>query len=83
MEQIKDTEMQPAPKPAPEPRQSEPTSPAEDHNKRGTSLFESEDFEGAITEFAAASALDPNNGAYHCNLGMAYDESDREEEALA
>jgi len=83
IERLKDSEAQPAPATPSEVRQSDSTSPAEEHNKRGTALFESEDFEGAVSEFAAAAALDPNNSAYHCNLGMAYDEVDRHDEALA
>ena len=83
MEQLKDSETQPVPVTPSEPRQPVSTDPAEEHNKRGTALFESEDYDGAIVEFAAAVAIDPNRSAYHCNLGMAYDECDRDDEALA
>lgn len=69
--------------PGPEPREAASSSPAEEHNRRGTELFESENFDGAITKYQDAVRLDPENSAYHCNLGMAYDEAGRDSEALA
>lgn len=69
--------------PVQEPGASASGNSAEEHNRRGTELFETEDFEGAIREYSAAVQLDPSNPAYHCNLGMAYDEADLDEQALA
>lgn len=55
----------------------------EGHNKRGTELCDSEDYENAIREFQAAIAIDPDKAAYHCNLAVAFDGADRDAEALA
>lgn len=86
-EQARDAEQEapPAPIENAERFRSESTadSPAESHNKRGRELFDSEDYEGAVREFMAACVADPNNPAYHCNLAVAYDECDRDAEALA
>jgi hypothetical protein len=56
---------------------------AESYNKRGTELCDNEDYYGAIHQFQAAIAIDPNKAAYHCNLAVAYDGADRDAEALA
>lgn len=72
-------------------RQAPPSPPqapildnsADSHNKRGTELCDNEDYDGAIHQFQAAIAIDPNKAAYHCNLAVAYDSADRDAEALA
>ncbi len=69
--------------PGPESKADASSITAEEHNRRGTELYEKEDFAGAIREYSAAVLLDPDNAAYHCNLGMAYDEADMDAEALA
>jgi len=55
---------------------------AEDCNKRGLDLFQNEEYAFAIEEFKAAVAIDPQNPSYHCNLAVALDEDDQDEEAL-
>jgi len=57
-------------------------SGAEYHNQLGREYFDKDDIEGAIREFRAAIAADPNNPSYHCNLAVALDEDDQDEEAL-
>ena len=73
--------------PSVQPPAAEPKATAADaadiHNQRGRELFEDGDTEGAIREFRAAIAADPNNASYHCNLAIAYDDNDQDEEALA
>jgi tetratricopeptide (TPR) repeat protein len=56
-------------------------NPAVEHNARGAKLFEEEKYEEAITEFERAVDAEPENGQYHCNLAVAYDELDQDDEA--
>lgn len=55
---------------------------AEEHNRRGSQLFDDGDIGGAIREFQAAIDLDPQNASYHCNLAIAYDANEQDSEAL-
>lgn len=60
-----------------------PTSrTAEEHNQCGRELFDSGDTKGAIREFQAAIVMDPSNASYHCNLAIAYDDSDEDMKAF-
>lgn len=63
--------------------QAAPSSPAEQHNQKGRELFDAGNVEGAIEEFQAAISVDPNNASYHCNLAIAYDEDQQDDEAKA
>lgn len=84
-EPAKPAEVQPVAPPPSEPvtAQASAGSSAEARDQRGRELFAAEDYEGAIREFEAACLIDPSNAGYHCNLAVAYDECDRDEEALA
>lgn len=65
-----------------EPPESAGDNIAAQHNAKGAELFEEERFEEAVQEFRRAVLLDPNNGSYHCNLAVAYDELDQDEDAM-
>lgn len=56
---------------------------AEEHNARGMSLYNQENYAEAAREFQMALALEPTNALYHCNLGVAYAEMGHQSEALA
>jgi tetratricopeptide (TPR) repeat protein len=59
-----------------------PPNSAEAHNQHGKEHFNNEDYESAAREFGIAVTMEPNNGSYHCNLGLALDELDRDSEAV-
>ena len=61
---------------APAKSSSSPDSGAE-HNAKGMELFNNEDVEGAIAEFAKAREADPTNTSYLCNYALALDEAER------
>lgn len=42
------------------------------HNNRGQAMLQAKDYDGAIEQFKAGLALDPNLAHLHFNLGMAY-----------
>lgn len=56
-------------------------SPAAKHNAKGAELFNEERFEEAIEEFRRAVMLEPDNASFHCNLAVAYEETEQEEDA--
>ncbi len=56
-------------------------SPGAKQNARGAELFDKESFEEAIEAFRQAVILEPNNASFHCNLAVAYDELDQDEDA--
>lgn len=66
---------------ADEPEPVEEESMAAKHNAKGARLFDEEKTEEAIEEFRRAVVLEPNDGSYHCNLAVAYDEVDQDEDA--
>lgn|GEM_PF-1410374 len=75
----------PAPAAAPAPAVTSSltsNSAAEEHNAKGRELFDNDDIEAAISEFEIAVSLDPGNASYHSNLAVAYDELERDDEAL-
>lgn len=61
--------------------EEEVESPAAEHNRKGSELFDEEKFDEAVEEFRRAVALDPTNSSYHCNLAVAYEELNQPEEA--
>jgi uncharacterized OB-fold protein len=64
-----------------EPADEVADNPAAGHNASGATLFDQEKVEEAIEEFRRAVMLDPDNGSYHCNLAVAYDEADQDDDA--
>jgi tetratricopeptide (TPR) repeat protein len=64
------------------PAETEPRSPAAEHNAKGAELFDQEKVQEAIDEFRRAVVLEPENASYHCNLAVAYEEAEMEEDAL-
>lgn len=61
---------------------TEPESPSgETYALKGTQLFNEERVEEAIAQFKQAIAIEPNNASYHCNLAVAYDEIDQDDDA--
>jgi len=85
LEEFKEAQREQPQPVAGEPADQTPAAPvtvedeAAGHNEKGRELFDAEDIEGAIREFEQAVKLDPGNGSYHCNLGVAYDENDQDE----
>ena len=55
---------------------------AEACNNRGLEYFQNEEYTSAIEEFRSAIRMDSENASYHCNLAVALDEDDQDEEAL-
>lgn len=73
---------------SPEPDQTQAqTTPASEtdtaaaHNAKGAQLFDEERMEEAVEEFRRAVMLAPDNASYHCNLAVAYDETDQDDDA--
>lgn len=56
-------------------------TPAAGHNAKGAELFDEESYTEAIDEFRRAVMLEPDNASYHCNLAVAYDEVEQDDDA--
>ncbi|MBO7394482.1 MAG: zinc-ribbon domain-containing protein [Abditibacteriota bacterium] len=68
-------------KEAPAAKSSSASPGGESHNAKGMELFNNEDVDGAIAEFALACQADPTNTAYLCNYAVALDEAERYDES--